>query len=68
MNGADRSFLTPQERLALSRRAIVRHLNDEEEEPRDNPRSRHDAAQEDHPETYAAGGAHRETSSRDRRG
>jgi len=67
MNGTDRSFLTPQERLALSRRAIVRHLNDEEEVPRDNARGRHDAAQEDHPEMHAAGGANRGTSSRNRR-
>ncbi|MET3440715.1 hypothetical protein ABIC94_001469 [Variovorax paradoxus] len=67
MNGTDRSFLTPQERLALSRRAIVRHLNDEEDEPRDHARSRHDAAQEDDPEMHASGGANRESSSRNRR-
>lgn len=31
MDGTERSFLTPQERLAISRRALVRQLNGEDE-------------------------------------
>ena len=60
MNGTDRSSLTPKERLALSRRALVRHLNGEDDEPRDSSRGRRHAAQEDHPGMYAAGGAEQE--------
>jgi hypothetical protein len=67
MTGTDRSFLTPQERLALSRRALVRHLNGEDDEPRDSARGRRYAAQEDDSEMYAAGGAQREASPRGNR-
>ena len=43
MNDAERSFLTPKERLAISRRALVRELNGDDE-PDDRLRSRRGAA------------------------
>ncbi|MDR6890111.1 MULTISPECIES: hypothetical protein [Variovorax] len=64
MNVTDRSSLTPQERLALSRRALVRHLNGEDDEPRGSSRSRHYAAQEDHPGLYGTDDAYQEASPR----
>jgi len=36
MNGTERSLLTPQERLAISRRALVRQLNGGEDAPPDD--------------------------------
>jgi hypothetical protein len=58
MNGTDRGLpLTPQERLARSRRALVRQLNGEKEEPRDSARGRRNAAREADPETYASASA-----------
>jgi hypothetical protein len=68
MNGTDRSSLTPQERLALSRRALVRHLNGEDDEPRESSRGSRHAAQADDPGMYAAhDGAHPENSWRGNR-
>ena len=64
MNGTDRSPLTPQERLALSRRALVRHLNGQDDEPRDSSRGRRYTAPEDHPGMYATDGAEQEASPR----
>ncbi|MDQ0568700.1 hypothetical protein QFZ42_000534 [Variovorax paradoxus] len=64
MNGTDRSSLTPQERLALSRRALVRQLNGEEEEPRDSARGRRSAAGEAYAETYASDSADEKASPR----
>ena len=43
MNDAERSFLTPKERLAISRRALVRELNGDDE-PDHRPRGRPGAA------------------------
>ncbi|MBT2335609.1 hypothetical protein J7E49_17050 [Variovorax paradoxus] len=47
MNDTERSFLTPQERLAISRRALVSQLNGEDE-PQDNNRGKRRTARE-HP-------------------
>ncbi|SDH93406.1 hypothetical protein [Variovorax sp. OV700] len=43
MNDVERSFLTPKERLAISRRALVKELNGDDE-PDDRLRSRRGAA------------------------
>ena len=43
MNDVERSFLTPKERLAISRRALVKELNGDDE-PDDRFRSRRGAA------------------------
>lgn len=67
MSAADRSSLTPQERLALSRRALVRHLNGEDEEPLESRHGGRYTAQEDDPQMYAPEGAQQETPSRSNR-
>ena len=68
MNGTERSSLTPQERLALSRRALVRHLNGEDDEPRNGRRDTRYAAQEaDDPQMYAAEGVQQQASPRSSR-
>lgn len=54
MSADDRSFLTPQERLAISRRALVRQLNGEDE-PEDGYRGRRRAAREHPAGMHAAG-------------
>jgi hypothetical protein len=46
MNDAERSFLTPKERLAISRQALVRELNGDDE-PDDRLRGRLSAAQQE---------------------
>ncbi|MDQ0589545.1 hypothetical protein [Variovorax paradoxus] len=67
MNTDERSFLTPQERLAISRRALVRQLNGEDEPESSGNRGSRSAAQE-HPAGMHAGGeaADRESSMRGR--
>lgn len=57
MDGTERSFLTPQERLAISRRALVRQLNGEDEPADDGGRGQRRAAQERPEGMHAAGEA-----------
>jgi hypothetical protein len=65
MDGTERSFLTPQERLAISRRALVRQLNGEDEPEDDGGRGKRRAAQERPEAMHATGeaGDHRRASS-----
>ena len=64
MDGTERSFLTPQERLAISRRALVRQLNGEDDSD-DGGRGGRRAAPERPEEMHAADETadHRQTSS-----
>ena len=55
MDGTERSFLTPQERLAISRRALVRQLNGEDEPENDGDRGGRRAVQGRPAAMHAAG-------------